>query len=158
MVAICAGTALRLIPATIALLGGTIVIGAGIAVANVLLPGVIKRDFGSRIGLMTGIYSMSLSIGAALAAGITVPLARVAHTDWRTTLALWGLLAVLAVIVWVPQVRRRAHRAASTAPPPAPRRRRCAGCGAIRWLGRSLPSWACSLLGTTRQGRSCQPS
>ncbi|HXT89341.1 MAG TPA: MFS transporter [Trebonia sp.] len=113
MVAICAGTALRLIPSTTGLLGGTIVIGAGIAVANVLLPGVIKRDFGSRIGLMTGLYSMSLSIGAALAAGLTVPFERAAHTDWRTTLAVWGLLTVLAVAVWTPQVRRRAHQAAA---------------------------------------------
>lgn len=111
MVAICAGTALRLVPSTVALLGGTIVIGAGIAVANVLLPGVIKRDFGSRVGLMTGLYSMSLGVGAALAAGITVPLGRVAHADWRTTLALWGLLAALALIVWAPQVRHHTHQA-----------------------------------------------
>ncbi|HKN96155.1 MAG TPA: MFS transporter, partial [Pseudonocardiaceae bacterium] len=94
MVAICAGTALRLVPATVALLAGTVVIGAGIAVANVLLPGLIKRDFGSRAGLMTGLYSMSLAVGAALAAGVTVPLTRVTHAGWRPTLALWGLLAV----------------------------------------------------------------
>ncbi|WP_327420099.1 MFS transporter [Streptomyces sp. NBC_01230] len=116
MVAICAGTALRLIPSTATLLGGTVVIGAGIGVANVLLPGVIKRDFGSREGLMTGLYSMSLSIGAALAAGVTVPLGRITHTDWRVTLALWGLLAVAAVAVWMPQVRRRRNGVAEAAP------------------------------------------
>ncbi|MYS22151.1 MFS transporter, CP family, cyanate transporter [Streptomyces sp. DvalAA-14] len=113
MVTICAGTALRLVPSAPALLGGTVVIGAGIAVANVLLPGLIKREFGSRVGLMTGLYSMSLSLGAALAAGITVPLGRLAHTDWRTTLAMWGLLAVVGLIVWAPQVRRRTRRAAT---------------------------------------------
>jgi MFS transporter, CP family, cyanate transporter len=115
MAAIGAGTALRLLPATLALLGGTVVIGAGIAVANVLLPGVIKRDFGSRVGLMTGLYSMSLSIGAALAAGITVPLEHATHTGWRTTLALWGLLAVVAMFVWVPQARRRVGQGTSAA-------------------------------------------
>jgi CP family cyanate transporter-like MFS transporter len=115
--AIIAGTALRLIPSTVPLLAGTVVIGAGIAVANVLLPALIKRDFGSRVGLMTGLYSMSLAIGAALAAGITVPLARVTHTDWHTTLALWGLLAVLAFIVWAPQVRRYTGQAAATTEP-----------------------------------------
>lgn len=116
VVAICAGTALRLVPSTVSLLAGTVVIGAGIAVANVLLPGLIKRDFGSRVGLMTGLYSMSLAIGASLAAGVTVPLSRITHTDWRTTLALWGLLAVLALVVWAPQVRRHTAGAASAPP------------------------------------------
>ncbi|MFC5264616.1 CynX/NimT family MFS transporter [Kribbella qitaiheensis] len=115
MVAICAGTALRLIPSTATLLGGTAVIGAGIAVANVLLPGVIKRDFARRVGLITGLYSMSLAVGATLAAGITVPLGHVAHTDWRTTLALWGLLAVLGVATWAPQLRRHTRQAVSEA-------------------------------------------
>ncbi|HEX5120783.1 MAG TPA: MFS transporter [Pseudonocardiaceae bacterium] len=108
--AIIAGTALRLVPDTVSLLAGTVVIGVGIAVANVLLPGLIKRDFGSRVGLMTGLYSMSLAVGASLAAGVTVPIGHLTHTDWRTTLALWGLLAVLAFIVWAPQVRRHTGR------------------------------------------------
>ncbi|MET7996731.1 MFS transporter [Amycolatopsis sp. NPDC005232] len=112
MATIVVGTALRLVPSTASLLAGTVVIGAGIAVANVLLPGIIKRDFGSRVGLMTGLYSMSMSIGAALAAGLTVPIARATHTGWRTTLALWGLLAVVALIVWAPQVRRHTRQTA----------------------------------------------
>jgi MFS transporter, CP family, cyanate transporter len=115
MVAICAGTALRLLPSTAALLAGTVVVGAGIAVANVLLPGVIKRDFASRVGLMTGLYSMSLFGGAALAAGLTVPLGRAARLDWRTTLALWGLLAVLGLLVWLPQLRRHSRTGAAQA-------------------------------------------
>jgi CP family cyanate transporter-like MFS transporter len=107
MAAIVAGTALRLVPDTTSLLAGTVVIGAGIAVANVLLPGLIKRDFGARVGFMTGLYSMSLAVGAALAAGSTVPLARATDTDWRVTLSFWGLPAVLALVVWAPQVRTR---------------------------------------------------
>ncbi|MEW2547514.1 MFS transporter [Streptomyces sp. NPDC047002] len=106
MAAIVCGTALRLIPSMAALLAGTVVVGAGIAVANVLLPGVIKRDFPDRVGLMTGLYSMSLFGGAALAAGITVPLGHALSLGWRPTLALWGLLAVAALLVWAPQVRR----------------------------------------------------
>ncbi|CAB3749713.1 CynX/NimT family MFS transporter [Paraburkholderia humisilvae] len=110
MVAVCVGTAIRDVPSMPALLGGTVVIGAGIAVANVLIPAIIKRDCGPDIGLMMGLYSMSLSIGAALAAGVTVPLARAAHTDWRTTLALWGWLAAAALVAWVPQLRRQRRR------------------------------------------------
>lgn len=127
MVAICAGTALRLVPATAVLLAGTVVIGAGIAVANVLLPGLIKRDFGSRAGLMTGLYTMSLAVSAALAAGVTVPLTHVTNAGWRPTLALWGLLAVLAVIVWAPRVRRRGQASAAAQ--------------AVRGLWRSPVAW-----------------
>jgi MFS transporter, CP family, cyanate transporter len=100
---IAVGTALRIVPSMGPLLGGTVVVGIGIALANVLLPGVIKRDFPHRIGLMTGLYSMSLYGGAALAAGITVPLGRAAHLGWRPSLAVWGLLALIAMIVWIPQ-------------------------------------------------------
>ncbi|ARF57364.1 CynX/NimT family MFS transporter [Streptomyces gilvosporeus] len=114
MALICAGTALRLLDSVVALFAGTVVIGAGIAVANVLLPGLIKRDFPARAGLMTGLYSMSLFGGAALAAGVTVPVQRATGLDWQATLACWGALAALALLVWLPQVRS-GNRAAATA-------------------------------------------
>ncbi|KAA6214057.1 MFS transporter [Streptomyces albofaciens JCM 4342] len=115
MALICAGTALRLVDSVAALFAGTIVIGAGIAVANVLLPGLIKRDFAARSGLMTGLYSMSLFGGAALAAGVTVPVQRAAGLSWQATLACWGALAVVALVVWLPQTRSRTRTAAATA-------------------------------------------
>ncbi|MYT31535.1 MULTISPECIES: MFS transporter [unclassified Streptomyces] len=107
MALICLGTGLRLLDSVVALFAGTVVIGAGIAVANVLLPGLIKRDFPARTGLMTGLYSMSLFGGAALAAGITVPVQQAAGLSWQATLACWGALAALALLVWLPQVRAR---------------------------------------------------
>jgi CP family cyanate transporter-like MFS transporter len=73
MLALAAGIALRLIPAIPALFAGTIVLGVAIAVANVLLPSVIKRDF-PRPGTMLGIYSVGLGGSGALGAGLTVPL------------------------------------------------------------------------------------
>lgn len=115
MVLICAGTALRMLDSVVALFTGTVVIGAGIAVANVLLPGLIKRDFPGRAGLMTGLYSMSLFGGAALAAGVTLPVRDASGMNWRTTLACWGALAVVALIVWLPQVRSRARGGAAAA-------------------------------------------
>ncbi|MFE0376116.1 CynX/NimT family MFS transporter [Streptomyces inhibens] len=115
MALICAGTALRMLDSVVALFAGTVVIGAGIAVANVLLPGLIKRDFPARAGLMTGLYSMSLFGGAALAAGITVPVQQAAGLSWQTTLACWGSLAVLALLVWLPRVRSRTRVPAAAA-------------------------------------------
>ncbi|MFG2840926.1 CynX/NimT family MFS transporter [Streptomyces zaomyceticus] len=115
MALICAGTALRLIDSVAALFAGTVVIGAGIAVANVLLPGLIKRDFSTRTGLMTGLYSMSLFGGAALAAGVTLPVRQAGDMAWRTTLACWGALALVALLVWLPQVRGRSAVATARA-------------------------------------------
>lgn len=106
LVLLCAGFALRLVPETWGLFAGTLVAGSAIGLGNVLLPALIKRDFADRVGLMTGLYSMALSGGAALAAGLTLPVATAAGLDWRGALASWGVLAVLAVVVWVPRALR----------------------------------------------------
>ena len=70
------GTGLRAIAEIPALAAGTLLAGLGIANLNVLLPGLIKRDFAAEAGVMSGFYVMALCGGAALAAGFTVPLAR----------------------------------------------------------------------------------
>ncbi|WP_220040011.1 CynX/NimT family MFS transporter [Nonomuraea aridisoli] len=115
MVVLVAGTALRLLPSMTALLLGSVVIGLALAVANVLLPSVIKREFPSRAALMSGVYSMSMFGGAALAAGVTVPVQHAADLGWRAALAFWGLLGVAGVLVWLPQVSRRAGAPARVA-------------------------------------------
>ena len=102
LVAIVAGSALRLIPTAPALFAGTVLVGAGIAIGNILLPGLIKRDFSHRLGLMSGLYSMSLAAGATLAAGITIPIAEAAGWEWNQALAAWGLFAVLGIGCWLP--------------------------------------------------------
>ncbi|MHC0431371.1 CynX/NimT family MFS transporter [Streptomyces sp. O3] len=81
----------------------------GIALSNVLLPAVIKRWFPDRIGPMTGLYSMALSLGTALAAAATVPVTQALGGSWRSGLAVWAALAVVAVLAWIPLVRDRAQ-------------------------------------------------
>lgn len=110
-----AGIALRLVPSAGALFGGSVLIGAGIGVCNVVLPALIKRDFAHRSGLMTGLYSMTLSGGAAVAAGLTVPIDHALGGDWRLTLAAWGLLVVVSMVQWLPQLRR-VHTVDATKP------------------------------------------
>lgn len=105
LVVLCAGFAVRSFDSVVALFAGTVLVGAAIATGNVLLPALIKRDFAHRTGLMMGLFSMSISAGGALAAGITVPVARAAGLDWRAALGLWGLFALLALVCWLPQVR-----------------------------------------------------
>ena len=59
-----------------ALLAGTAACGAAISLCNVLLPGVVKRDFPHRLGLMGGLYTTAICASAALGAGFTFPVFR----------------------------------------------------------------------------------
>jgi CP family cyanate transporter-like MFS transporter len=105
MLGIIAGTLLRTIAGSAWMLVGTAIIGAGIAVGNVLVPSVVKQDFPEREGLMTGLSTAALTGGAALAAAVTAPLAGSAGLGWRGALLVIGGLAALAAVVWLPQLR-----------------------------------------------------
>ena len=103
LLAVGAGTALRGLGTIPALLAGSIVAGGAIAVVNVLLPGLVKRDFPDRVALMTGLYSMALCAGAGAAAALTVPLERGLGGSWTAALAWWSAPAFVAAILWAPQ-------------------------------------------------------
>jgi len=106
MAALAAGLALRLQPSLASLFAGTIIAGAAIAIANVVMPAVIKHDLSHRAGLMMGLYSTSLFLGAALGDGLTVPLLPLAGGHWRPALALWSIPAAAAFLLWIPQLFR----------------------------------------------------
>ncbi len=105
--ALILGILLRLLPDSFSLFFGTFIIGAAIAVGNVLLPSLIKRDFPNRVGLMTGLYTMTLSAGAGLAASVVVPLVDATGWGWREILALMAIPAAVAAALWIPQIRLR---------------------------------------------------
>lgn len=105
MLALSMGILIRSGSGTAMLFTGTAMIGLSIAVCNVLLPGLIKGRFPENIGLMTGVYTLSMNICAAVASGISVPLAQHAGFGWRGTLAMWFVVAALATLFWIPQMR-----------------------------------------------------
>ena len=78
---------------------------AGMAVANVVLPSLVKLHFPDRIGLVTAIYTTSLSIGLTAALWLTVPIAE-RFGDWRQGLGAWALIAAVAVVPWLGLVGR----------------------------------------------------
>src|SRR5215212_947377 len=88
LLVLASGILLRWAGAVAALFLGTAILGAAIAVANVLLPSLVKREFPERAGLMTSVYSTSLGISAAFAAGVSVPLTQLADIGWRGALAV----------------------------------------------------------------------
>ncbi|WP_406077666.1 MFS transporter [Micromonospora sp. NBC_00858] len=90
---------------------------AGIAVANILLPMLVKQHFPHRTGLVTGAYTMALTVGTTVAAASAVPIAH-AFGSWRAGLGVWAGLAAVAVLPWVPlalRARAAARRATPTA-------------------------------------------
>lgn len=117
LVALTLGIILRSVPSVAALFAGTAILGAGIAVGNVLLPSIIKRDFAGKVGLMTGLYSMSMSTWAALASGVSVPMANGLGLGWRGALGCWAILSFIGLILWLPQLRS-SHRPISTSSKP----------------------------------------
>lgn len=85
---------------------GSLMAGASIGIIGVLLPGIVKRDFPQHAGTLTGVYTMALCLGAAMAAGATVPLAQHFDGSWALGLGFWAVPALLAMLVWLPQARQ----------------------------------------------------
>ncbi|RST61388.1 MFS transporter [Siminovitchia terrae] len=89
------------------LFGGTIMIGLAIAVGNVLLPGYIKMNFPYRIGVMTGIYAVFMNVFGALGSGLSVPISTIKGMGWKGSLAVWAILSFIAILFWLPQLRKQ---------------------------------------------------
>ncbi|HFZ7813492.1 TPA: CynX/NimT family MFS transporter [Salmonella enterica subsp. enterica serovar Chester] len=104
MLLICAGIALRSLPSATLLFAGTAIIGCGIALGNVLLPGLIKRDFSQHVARLTGSYSLTMGAAAALGSALVVPLA-LHGFGWRGALLMLMLFPLLALLIWLPQWR-----------------------------------------------------
>jgi MFS transporter, CP family, cyanate transporter len=112
---------------------GTVLVGCGIAVMNVLVPSLIRRRFAGRVGLMTGVYTTALVSGGSLAAATTVPLRDAAGGSLHLALGIWALPVAIGIAAWLPQRRHRALPAVA------------GGREAIRALGRSRVAWYVTL-------------
>lgn len=113
MLVLTAGLALRGQGAAAAMLAGTIACGAAIAVVNVLLPGLVKRDFAHRLGVMSGLYTGAICAAAALGAGFTHPVYE-ATGSWRFGLLFWAIPAGAVALLFAPLAVRQRHRTRTT--------------------------------------------
>ncbi len=91
-----------------ALLAGTAACGAAIALCNVLLPGLVKRDFPHRLGLMGGLYTTAICASAALGAGFTYPVFN-ATGHWAPALWFWAVPAAVVMLLFLPVAVRQRH-------------------------------------------------
>lgn len=103
VILLCAGILLRSIGETSLLIFGTILIGVAIAFGNVLIPSYFKWKFPLHIGLLTGIYSVSMNISSGFAAGFSYPIAT--SSGWQVALGFSLVLGILTLIFWLPILR-----------------------------------------------------
>ena len=94
------GTILRFFTnSTSFLLITAFIAGIGIAFAGPLLPGFIKRHFPKHVPSMIAIYTVALTLGAALSSSLIVPMQN-SMNSWQSALGIWGVLAFVAVLLW----------------------------------------------------------
>ncbi|MEU2351068.1 MFS transporter [Modestobacter sp. NPDC049651] len=133
VVVLGAATVVRSLPSQVALWTGTAFLGIAIAVLNVVLPSLVKRDYPHQVGQITGLYSSVQGAAAALASGFAVPIAGVTQHGWRLALGLWAGLAVIALAVFLPQLRRRSLPVGAAGGPAAPAASRSPWGTALAW-------------------------
>ncbi|MEU4423219.1 MFS transporter [Actinoplanes sp. NPDC024001] len=103
LLVLAAGGVVRSYTGDAGLWAGTLVIGCAIAVGNVLVPAIVKRDYAANVSRATGVYTAFITIGASVASAVAVPIADTA--DWRLALAVWSMLALFVAAVWAPRAR-----------------------------------------------------
>lgn len=107
VLALAAGLGVRVVSGSglVFVLASTLAL-AGIGVANVLIPTLVKLHFPRQIGLVTGVYTTLLQLSTAIAAAASVPMSD-ALGGWREGLGVWALLAVVAALPWFGLLRER---------------------------------------------------
>ncbi|WP_283136332.1 MFS transporter [Rhizohabitans arisaemae] len=117
LILLAGGLLARTAGGTAALVVGAVLVGVAIAVANVLLPGMVKRRFPHNVGLLTAVYAGVIGAGAAVAAGAAQPLMAV-FGGWRGSLAFWALPALVAAAILIPLARGVGAAPGAPAEPP----------------------------------------
>lgn len=104
MILLAFGIIIRVLGGIELLLIGTALTGIGIVIANVLLIPMIKLRLPKKLGLMTALLATGMSLLAAVAAGVSVPLAVDLNWGWRGSLLFWIVFLFFAIICWIPQL------------------------------------------------------
>lgn len=78
---------------------------AGMALANVLMPTLVRVHYPDRIGTATALYSLTLTLGVTTASAATVPVAH-ALGGWRSALGVWIVTGAVALAIWAPFLLR----------------------------------------------------
>lgn len=105
LIVLCIGIVFRSMFGAGMLFFGTLLIGLAIAIGNVLIPVIIKLNFPFRVGIVMGFYAVGMNVFGAIGSGITVPLMEFKAMGWQGSLQIWAVLALLATVMWLPQLK-----------------------------------------------------
>lgn len=119
---LASGIVLRSMPLPGVIWAGTALIGLAIAFLNVLVPSLVKRDFPMRVSQVTGGYTATQAAFAAIGAAVVVPVAQTSPAGWRLALGIWVGLALTAMAVLLPWLRRHRLGTAHATKPVVPYR------------------------------------
>ncbi|MEJ8772284.1 CynX/NimT family MFS transporter [Streptococcus sp. HCA-5024] len=106
LIAMTIGSAIRIINLPFLYLG-TILIGAGIAFLNVLLPSLIQANRPRQLGILTTLYITSMGMSTAIASSVAVPITKA--TSWQGLVNILTALCALALVIWIPNLRYNHH-------------------------------------------------
>ncbi|WP_322050578.1 CynX/NimT family MFS transporter [Paraburkholderia bannensis] len=105
LVGILIGTIVRSCPFAGGIWVGTLLLSCGIAIGNVLLPGLVKRAFPDHATLYIGVYAAAMASTAGISAGLAAPVAEFPGSNWRIAIALGVVITAAALLIWLPQMR-----------------------------------------------------
>ena len=114
---LASGIVLRSLPVPGFIWVGTALIGLAIAFLNVLVPSLVKRDFPTKVSKLTGSYTATQAAFAAMGAAVVVPVAQTSPAGWRLALGIWVGLALIAMAVLLPWLRRQSSGTMNAATP-----------------------------------------
>lgn len=105
LIAMLAGIVIRCADGVAGLFVGTILMGLGIAVGNVMIPSMIKKWFPDRVSQMTSVYTTAMGTFAAVGAGSSIPISMQLGWGWRGALGIWGIVSAAALLLWIVQIK-----------------------------------------------------
>lgn len=86
---------------------GTLIIGASIAIFNVLLPSMIQANQPQKISLLTTLYVTAMGVSTAIASYLSVPITQ--DSSWKGLILVLSFLCLVTLLVWLPNHRHNHH-------------------------------------------------
>lgn len=82
---------------------GTLIVGASIAIFNVLLPSMIQANQPQKISLLTTLYVTAMGVSTAVASYLSVPITQA--SSWKGLILILSFLCLITLLVWLPNHR-----------------------------------------------------
>ncbi|OJV53673.1 MAG: transporter [Bacteroidetes bacterium 43-16] len=110
------GTLLRVYGNVFTLLSGSVLVGLGICIGNVVTPGYIKSNLPGHIGIMTGLFAVAMNLTAAFASGFSINVGKWTDWHWRGSIGIWIGFVAIAILIILMELSFKKRKTLLTAP------------------------------------------